>query len=85
MTIYEFSVAGRHPCLPQGPHTTGVGAIRMFTQLMMRRSAMCLALGLLFGTAFAWTSVMSQATRAQLTSAESEGKSVKGDKQGGES
>ncbi|HEX5085480.1 MAG TPA: outer membrane beta-barrel protein [Blastocatellia bacterium] len=55
----------------------------MFTQLMMRRSAMCLALGLSFGAAFAQTPVVSQTMRAQLTSAESESKSVKGDKQAG--
>ena len=55
----------------------------MFTQLMMRHSAMCLALGLSFVAAFAQTTVVNQTTRAQLSYAESESRSVKEDKQEG--
>jgi Putative beta-barrel porin-2, OmpL-like. bbp2 len=55
----------------------------MFTQLM-RRNAMRLALALSFGAAFAQTPVVNQTTRAQLTSSESECRSVKKEnKQGG--
>jgi TolA-binding protein len=53
----------------------------MFTQLMMRHGAMCLALVLSFGAVFAQTSVVNEATRARLSSAESESRSVKEDKQ----
>ena len=53
----------------------------MFTQLMMRHGAMCLALVLSFGAVFAQTSVVNETTRAQLSSAESESRSVKEDKQ----
>jgi hypothetical protein len=53
----------------------------MFTQLMMRHGAMCIALVLSFGAVFAQTSVVNETTRAQLSSAESESRSVKEDKQ----
>jgi len=53
----------------------------MFTQLMTRHGAMCLALVLSFVAVFAQTPVVNQATRAQLSSAESESRSVKEDKQ----
>ncbi|HEX2487796.1 MAG TPA: outer membrane beta-barrel protein, partial [Blastocatellia bacterium] len=53
----------------------------MFTQLMMRHGAMCLALVLSFGAVFAQTSVVNETTRAQFSSAESESRSVKEDKQ----
>jgi hypothetical protein len=48
----------------------------MFTQLMMRHGAMCLALVLSFGAVFAQTPVVNETTRAQLSSAESESRSV---------
>jgi TolA-binding protein len=53
----------------------------MVTQLMTRHCAMCLATVLSFGMAFTQTPVVNQTTRAQLSSAESESRSVKEDKQ----
>jgi TolA-binding protein len=47
----------------------------------MRHSAMCLALGISFGAAFAQAPVVKQTTGAQLSSAESESRSVEEDKQ----
>jgi len=53
----------------------------MFSYLMMRYSAMRLALELSFGAEFAQTPVVKQTTRARLSFDESESRSVKEDKQ----
>jgi len=53
----------------------------MFTQLMTRHCAMCLATVLSFGVAFTQTPVVNQTTRARSSSSERENWSVKEDKQ----
>jgi hypothetical protein len=49
----------------------------MFTQLMTRHCAMCLATVLSFGVAFTQTPVVNQTTRTRSSSTESESRSVK--------
>src|SRR5688572_21676330 len=69
------------PAFRKGSPRNRRGSDQNFTQLMMRHGAMCLALGLSFIAAFAQTPVVNQTTRAQLSSAESESRSVKEYKQ----